>query len=112
MLWLFPFPAVQAWYGTIDPVVITGGKVALTMLAKKHVADYTIRQWKVSLNEKEALQQMAIRQEQIWNIEKPGNLPISCSHCFINLSSLIIEDTRRADTYLNELSKRVPLPAA
>lgn len=78
--------------------------VALTMLATATwEADYTIRQWKASLSEKQVMQQMAIRQE--FEALKSQVNPHFLFNCFNTLSSLITEDTRRADTFLNELSK-------
>ncbi|MFT3823113.1 MAG: histidine kinase [Chitinophagaceae bacterium] len=78
--------------------------VALTMLATATwEADYTIRKWKESLSEKEMLQQMAIQQE--FEALKSQVNPHFLFNCFNTLSSLIAEDTQRADTFLNELSK-------
>ena len=78
--------------------------VALTMLATATwEADYTIKKWQESLAEKELLQQMAIQQE-FESLKSQVN-PHFLFNCFNTLSSLISEDTIRADMFLNELSK-------
>jgi LytS/YehU family sensor histidine kinase len=66
-------------------------------------ADYTIREWKSSLIEKEKLQQLNLQQE--FEALKSQVNPHFLFNCFNTLSSLITEDKKQAETFLNELSK-------
>lgn len=78
--------------------------VALTMIATTMwEADYTLKQWKKSLEEKERLEQLTIRQE--FETLKSQVNPHFLFNCFNTLSSLISEDRRQAEIFLNELSK-------
>jgi two-component system LytT family sensor kinase len=78
-------------------------------LAKDMVAaslwegNYTLNLWKKSLHEKETLEQMTIQQE--FETLKSQVNPHFLFNCFNTLSSLIAEDTRQAESFLNELSK-------
>lgn len=78
--------------------------VALTMVATTMwEADYTFKQWKESLAENEKLQQMTIKQE--FDTLKNQVNPHFLFNCFNTLSSLIGEDRRQAEVFLDELSK-------
>lgn len=78
--------------------------VALTMIATTQwEADYTYLQWKHSLLEKEQLQQLTIQQE--FETLKSQVNPHFLFNCFNTLSSLITEDHKQAEAFLNELSK-------
>jgi LytS/YehU family sensor histidine kinase len=66
-------------------------------------ADYTLKQWKASLAEKEKLEQLTIQQE--FDTLKSQVNPHFLFNCFNTLSSLITEDRRQAEVFLNELSK-------
>jgi sensor histidine kinase YesM len=78
--------------------------VALTMIATTQwEADYTYQQWKTSLLEKEQLQQLTIQQE--FDTLKSQVNPHFLFNCFNTLSSLITEDHKQAEAFLNELSK-------
>jgi two-component system, LytTR family, sensor kinase len=76
----------------------------LTMVATSMwEADYTIKQWKTSLTEKEKLQQLTLQQE--FETLKSQVNPHFLFNCFNTLSSLIAEDRKQAEVFLNELSK-------
>lgn len=78
--------------------------VALTMIATTMwEAIYTIKQWKDSLTEKERMQQLTIQQE--FETLKSQVNPHFLFNCFNTLSSLISEDRKQAEIFLNELSK-------
>lgn len=78
--------------------------VALNMIATTlWEADYTFNQWKESLAEKEKLEQLTIQQE--FDTLKSQVNPHFLFNCFNTLSSLISEDRKQADRFLNELSK-------
>lgn len=78
--------------------------VGLTMVATSMwEADYTIKQWKNSLTEKEKLQQLNLEQE--FETLKSQVNPHFLFNCFNTLSSLITEDRKQAEVFLNELSK-------
>jgi two-component system, LytTR family, sensor kinase len=78
--------------------------LGLTMVATSMwEADYTIKQWKNSLTEKEQLQQLTIQQE--FETLKSQVNPHFLFNCFNTLSSLIVEDRKQAEVFLNELSK-------
>ncbi|MFL5741003.1 MAG: sensor histidine kinase [Flavisolibacter sp.] len=78
--------------------------VALTMVATTMwESDYTFRQWKDSLAEKEKLEQLTLRQE--FETLKSQVNPHFLFNCFNTLSSLICEDKKQAEVFLNELSK-------
>ncbi|MFL5772952.1 MAG: sensor histidine kinase [Flavisolibacter sp.] len=78
--------------------------VALTMVATTMwEADYIFRQWKDSLAEKEKLQQLTIQQE--FETLKSQVNPHFLFNCFNTLSSLIAEDKKQAEIFLDELSK-------
>jgi two-component system, LytTR family, sensor kinase len=65
--------------------------------------DYTLKLWKQSVVEKEKLQQMTIQQE--FETLKSQVNPHFLFNCFNTLSSLITEDPKQAEIFLNELSK-------
>ncbi|MGV3656882.1 MAG: sensor histidine kinase [Chitinophagaceae bacterium] len=65
--------------------------------------DYTFKRWKESLAEKEQLEQLTIRQE--FETLKSQVNPHFLFNCFNTLSSLITEDKKAAEAFLNELSK-------
>lgn len=66
-------------------------------------AEYTFRQWKDSVTEKERLQQLTIQQE--FETLKSQVNPHFLFNCFNTLSSLIAEDRKQAEVFLDELSK-------
>jgi two-component system, LytTR family, sensor kinase len=65
--------------------------------------DYTFKRWKESLAEKEQLEQLTIRHE--FETLKSQVNPHFLFNCFNTLSSLITEDKKAAEAFLNELSK-------
>jgi two-component system, LytTR family, sensor kinase len=78
--------------------------IALTLVATSMwEADYTFKQWKSSIAEKEKLQQLTIQQE--FETLKSQVNPHFLFNCFNTLSSLICEDRKQAEVFLNELSK-------
>jgi hypothetical protein len=78
--------------------------VALTLVATSMwEADYTFKQWKSSIAEKEKLQQLTIQHE--FETLKSQVNPHFLFNCFNTLSSLIGEDRKQAEVFLNELSK-------
>ena len=66
-------------------------------------ADYTLTQWKSSIAEKEQLEQLTIKHE--FETLKSQVNPHFLFNCFNTLSSLITEDKKAAENFLNELSK-------
>jgi LytS/YehU family sensor histidine kinase len=66
-------------------------------------SDYTFKQWKDSLAEKEKLQQLTLQQE--FETLKSQVNPHFLFNCFNTLSSLIAEDRKQAEVFLDELSK-------
>lgn len=66
-------------------------------------ASYTKTQWKESLTEKERMQQLKLQQE--FETLKSQVNPHFLFNCFNTLSSLIVEDRKQAEVFLNELSK-------
>ena len=66
-------------------------------------ADYTYIQWKNSLLEKEQMEQLTLQQE--FDTLKSQINPHFLFNCFNTLSSLISEDLKQAEAFLNELSK-------
>lgn len=66
-------------------------------------ANYTFNQWKESLTEKEKLEQLTIQQE--FETLKSQVNPHFLFNCFNTLSSLISEDRKQAEVFLDELSK-------
>jgi sensor histidine kinase YesM len=78
--------------------------VALSMIVTTFwESDYTLKQWKTSLSEKERLQQLNLQQE--FDSLKSQVNPHFLFNCFNTLSSLITEDKDAAENFLNELSK-------
>lgn len=78
--------------------------VALTLIATTSwEAEYVIIKWKQSLAEKEEVQQLAIQYE-FESLKSQVN-PHFLFNCFNTLSSLITEDARQAESFLDELSK-------
>lgn len=78
--------------------------IGLTMVATTMwESDYTFKQWKDSLAEKEKLQQLTLQQE--FETLKSQVNPHFLFNCFNTLSSLIAEDRKQAEVFLNELSK-------
>jgi len=78
--------------------------IALTMVATTMwEADYTFNQWKKSAAEKEKLEQLSIQQE--FHTLKSQVNPHFLFNCFNTLSSLISEDKKLAEAFLDELSK-------
>jgi two-component system LytT family sensor kinase len=78
--------------------------VGLTMVATSMwEADYTFAQWKDSLAEKEKLEQLTIQHE--FETLKSQVNPHFLFNCFNTLSSLISEDHKQAEIFLDELSK-------
>lgn len=66
-------------------------------------ADYTLGRYKESVEEKHSLQQLSMHQE--FDTLKNQVNPHFLFNCFNTLSSLITEDRRKAEKFLNELSK-------
>src|SRR5215203_7305665 len=78
--------------------------IALTMVATTMwEADYIFKQWRVSVAEKEKLEQLTIKYE--FDTLKSQVNPHFLFNCFNTLSSLISEDRKQAEVFLNELSK-------
>ena len=78
--------------------------IALTLIATTSwEAEYVIIKWKASLAEKEEIQQMAIQYE--FETLKSQVNPHFLFNCFNTLSSLISEDPKQAESFLDELSK-------
>lgn len=78
--------------------------ICLTLIATTTwEAEYFIKKWKESLSEKEQFQQLAIQNE--FDALKNQVNPHFLFNCFNTLSSLISEDPRRAEKFLDELSK-------
>jgi two-component system, LytTR family, sensor kinase len=78
--------------------------IALTMVATTAwEADYTFKKWKEGVAEKEKVQQLTIQHE--FETLKGQVNPHFLFNCFNTLSSLITEDAKRAEVFLNELSK-------
>ena len=65
--------------------------------------NYSLKLWKDSLAEKEKLEQLTIQQE--FDTLKSQVNPHFLFNCFNTLSSLISEDRRQAEVFLDELSK-------
>jgi sensor histidine kinase YesM len=66
-------------------------------------SDYTLKEWKRSIAEKQHLEQLTITQE-FESLKSQVN-PHFLFNCFNTLSSLITEDKKAAENFLNELSK-------
>jgi len=66
-------------------------------------ADFTLKQWKESLTEKGKFEQLTLQQE--FDTLKSQVNPHFLFNCFNTLSSLISEDKKQAEAFLNELSK-------
>jgi two-component system, LytTR family, sensor kinase len=78
--------------------------ISLTMIATSMwEAVYTFNQWKDSVAEKEKLEQLTIQNE--FDTLKSQVNPHFLFNCFNTLSSLIYEDKKQAEVFLNELSK-------
>ncbi len=78
--------------------------LTLTLIATTFwEADYTFKRWKESLAEKQQLEQLTIRHE--FETLKSQVNPHFLFNCFNTLSSLITEDKKAAEAFLNELSK-------
>ncbi|MCW3073042.1 MAG: hypothetical protein JWP69_111 [Flaviaesturariibacter sp.] len=78
--------------------------IALTMVATTlWEADYTFKQLKDRKAEKEKLSQLTLQQE--FDTLKSQVNPHFLFNCFNTLSSLISEDRKQAEVFLNELSK-------
>jgi LytS/YehU family sensor histidine kinase len=78
--------------------------VCLTLIATSTwEAEYIFKKWKETLSEKEQLQQLSIQHE--FDTLKGQVNPHFLFNCFNTLSSLISEDPRQAEKFLDELSK-------
>ena len=78
--------------------------LALTLTATSMwEANFTFRQWKTAIVEKERVKQLTIQQE--FETLKGQVNPHFLFNCFNTLSSLISEDRKQAELFLNELSK-------
>jgi len=78
--------------------------VALTLITTTSwEAEYVLIKWKESLAEKEKLEQLSIQHE--FETLKGQVNPHFLFNCFNALSSLISEDKKQAENFLNELSK-------
>jgi sensor histidine kinase YesM len=96
---LFGFEASMLQFKLSICVVV--GTVMLT--ATLWESEYIYHKYKESFVEKETMQQLGIQQE-FESLKNQIN-PHFLFNCFNTLSSLINEDKKRADTFLNELSK-------
>jgi two-component system LytT family sensor kinase len=65
-------------------------------------ADYTLEQYKASVEERQSMQQLSMHQE--FDSLKNQVNPHFLFNCFNTLSSLITEDKKKAEKFLNELS--------
>lgn len=93
-------------YQFIPGQFATGMVLALTITLISTTfweTDYTFQKWKESLAEKEQLEQLTIRHE--FETLKSQVNPHFLFNCFNTLSSLISEDKKAAEAFLNELSK-------
>lgn len=96
------FLGYQLQMAQLQNALYTG--VALTMIATPMwELDYSFRQWKDSVTEKERMEQLTIQQE--FETLKSQVNPHFLFNCFNTLSSLISEDKKQAEVFLNELSK-------
>ena len=78
--------------------------LALTLTATAMwEADFTFKQWKTAVVERERLKQLTIQQE--FETLKGQVNPHFLFNCFNTLSSLISEDKKQAEVFLDELSK-------
>jgi sensor histidine kinase YesM len=78
--------------------------IALTMVATTMWESiYIFKQWRLSFAEKEKLEQLTIQYE--FDTLKSQVNPHFLFNCFNTLSSLITEDRKQAEVFLNELSK-------
>lgn len=78
--------------------------VALTMVATTlWESDFIFNKWKESVDEKEKLQQLGLIRE--FDSLKDQVNPHFLFNCFNALSSLINEDTKQAEIFVDELSK-------
>jgi sensor histidine kinase YesM len=82
--------------------VVVGFSVNLIFLTLWE-AMYIMEKHKESLGEKEIVQQMSLQQE--FDVLKSQVNPHFLFNCFNTLSSLIAEDPKRAEIFLDELSK-------
>ena len=81
-----------------------GIAICLTLIATTTwEAEYFLKKWKESLSEKEQLEQLSIQHE--FDALKNQVNPHFLFNCFNTLSSLISEDPKRAEQFLDELSK-------
>lgn len=88
------------------PDLWRGAVLALTVnivFETLYDADYAVTKYKEAAEEKEMLRQASFREE--FNSLKNQVNPHFLFNCFNTLSSLILEDKRKADLFLNELSK-------
>ena len=96
------FLGYQLQQGNLNFALYTG--LGLTMVATSMwEVEYTFRQWKASVTEKERLQQLTLEQE--FETLKSQVNPHFLFNCFNTLSSLIVEDRKQAEVFLDELSK-------
>lgn len=78
--------------------------IALTLIATSMwEATFTFNKWRSSLSEKEKLEQLTIYHE--FETLKSQVNPHFLFNCFNTLSSLISEDRKQAEVFLDELSK-------
>ena len=78
--------------------------IAITLIGTSlWESDYTFKQWKDSIAEKERLEQLTLNHE--FETLKSQVNPHFLFNCFNTLSSLISEDPKQAETFLDELSK-------
>ena len=96
------FLGYELHQGKLNFALYTG--FGLTMVATSMwEVEYTFRQWKESVTEKERLQQLTLEQE--FETLKSQVNPHFLFNCFNTLSSLIVEDRKQAEVFLDELSK-------
>lgn len=82
--------------------LIIGGSATL-IISPLREGIYLFSRWKESLVQKEITQQLSIKQE--FELLKQQVDPHFLFNCFNTLSSLITEDLKRAEYFLNELRK-------
>ncbi|MBO9565297.1 MAG: histidine kinase [Niastella sp.] len=91
------FRASDIWRGAVLTISVN------ILFETLYEAEYAITRYKATEEEKEVLRQTTFR-EEFDSLKNQVN-PHFLFNCFNTLSSLIHEDKRRADRFLNELSK-------
>jgi two-component system LytT family sensor kinase len=98
----FHFLSYQLDYTGLRAALFLG--VALTLIGTSlWEATYTFTKWRTSVTEKERMEQLTILHE--FEALKSQVNPHFLFNCFNTLSSLISEDRKQAEVFLDELSK-------